>query len=146
MARYDKTIVIATPLSDVFYYVSQPEHFPQFLPMTDLTFLTHMRRGVDTRIRYNCTIGGKRILTECSLTRLEVDERVEFHATRGMACDWSFAVKEVEGGTQLRWECEYEMPVGFLDRLLGRAASIQQAMGSALDESLQKIKEALELK
>ena len=144
MAEFDKTVVIAAPVRDVYDHVSQPEHFPTFLPITDFQFLTDMHRGVGTRVRYNFTVGGKSILTECSLTKLEVDENVSFHTTRGAACDWAFTFKEVEAGTQLHWEGEHETPVGVLDRLLGRTANLERAMGTTVDDSLQKLKEALE--
>ena len=144
MATFDKTIVIDAPLSDVFDYVSQPEHFPNVLPITDFQFLTHMQRGVGTRMRYNLDLGGKRVLTECSLTGLEVDESVNFHYTKGMVCDWSVASQAVEGGTQLRWEGEYEAPVGFLGKILGKSASMQQAVETTVDDGLRKIKAALE--
>jgi len=144
MAKFDKTIVIAAPLSDVFDYVSQPEHFPNFLPIADLQFLTHMHRGVGTRLRYNFTLVGRRMLTECDLTRLELDESLAFHSTRGVTCDWGFTFKEVEGGTQLRWEGEYDIPLGFLDKLLGRSAGMERAMEAAVEDSLQKLKETLE--
>jgi len=144
MAKFDETIVIAAPLSDVFDYVSRPEHFPKFLPITDLQFLTHMHRGLGTRLRYNLTLGGRRLLTEGDLTGLELDESVGFHSTKGVTCDWSFTFKEVEGGTQLRWEGEYEIPVGFLGKLLGKTASMERAMEAAVEDSLQKLKETLE--
>ena len=144
MAKFDRTIVIAAPLGDVFDYVSQPEHFPEFLPITDLQFLTHMHRGVGTRLRYNFTLGGRRTLTDCDLTTLELDKSVGFHSARGVSCDWSFTFKEVEGGTQLRWEGQYEIRVGFLGKLLGRTAGMERAMEATVEGSLQKLKETLE--
>jgi carbon monoxide dehydrogenase subunit G len=144
MAKLDKTIVIAAPVSDVFDYVSQPEHFPNFLPVTDLTFITDMHRGVGTRLRYSFALGRKRIPTECNLSNLEVDRSVTFHTTTGVACDWNFTFREAEAGTQLRWEGEHEIPVGFLDRLLGRSAGVERVMEATIEDSLQKLKETLE--
>jgi len=144
MATFDKSIVIAAPLNKVFDYVSQPEHFPIFLPITDLTFITNMHRGVGTRLRYSLNLGGKRILTECNLTKLEADKGVNFHTTRGVACDWEFTVNKVEAGTQLHWKSQHEMPAGILDKLLGTGARMARGMEAAIDEGLQKIKEILE--
>ena len=144
MAKFDKTIVITAPLSDVFDHVSQPEHFPDFLSITDFQFLTDMHRGIGMRFRCNFIRGGRRILAECALTEQELDKRVVFHSTRGLTCDWSFTLKEVEGGTQLRWEGEQEIPVGFLGKLLGKRASMEQAMEADVEDSLQKLKERLE--
>ena len=144
MATFDKTIVIAAPLSKVFDYVSQPEHFPNLLPITDFQFLTHMHRGAGTRMRYNLDLGGKRMLTECSLTSLEVDQAVQFHYTKGMTCDWTVTSQEVEGGTQLRWKGDYVVPVGFLGKILGRTENMQKTVEATVDDGLRKLKETLE--
>ena len=112
MVKFDKTVVIAAPLGEVYDYVSQPEYFPDFL--------TDKHRGTDTRIRYNFICGGKRILTECTLAEQSIDKSVGFHTTKGLACKWEFSLNEVEEGTQLRWAGEHEVPANFLDKLLGR--------------------------
>jgi carbon monoxide dehydrogenase subunit G len=144
MVKFDKTIVIAAPLGEVFDYVSQPERFPDFVPTADFQFLTDMHRGIDTRIRYNFLCGSKRILTECTLTEMEIDKSVTFHTTKGLACEWEFSLEEVEEGTQLRWAGEHEIPTSFLDKLLGRSETVQQAMEATIDDGLQKLKEILE--
>jgi uncharacterized protein YndB with AHSA1/START domain len=144
MVKSDKNIVITAPLRDVFDYVSQPGHFPTFLPITELTFITNMHRGIGTRLQFVFALGRKRIPTECNVTELEVDEHVSFRTTTGVACSWKFTFKEVEAGTQLRWEGEHELPVGFLDRLFGRGASVEQAMEATIEDGLQKLKETLE--
>jgi len=143
MAKFEKTVVIAAPLGEVFDYVSQPEHFPDFLPVADFQFLTHMHRGVSTRVRFTLNLDGKKVVNECSLTTLELDKRLVFHYTSGMTCEWTITFEEVEGGTQVRWEGEYEAPVGFLDKLLGRGAKMQQAVEAVVDNGLQKLKEIL---
>ena len=79
MVKFDKTVVIAAPLGEVFDYVSQPENFPNFVSLTDFQFLTDKHRGTDTRIRYNFICGSKRILSECTLTELSIDKSVAFH-------------------------------------------------------------------
>jgi ligand-binding SRPBCC domain-containing protein len=144
MAKFDRTIVIAAPLGKVFDFVSQPERLSNLLPITDFQFLTNMHRGVGTRVRYNLNLGGKRVLTECSLTDVQVDKAVRLHSTKGVLFDWHLALDTADDGTQLRWEGEYQPPAGFLDKLLGRGASAQQAMEAAIDDGMRKLKEALE--
>jgi ribosome-associated toxin RatA of RatAB toxin-antitoxin module len=144
MVKFDKTVVIAAPLGEVFDYVSQPENFPDFVSITDFQFLTDKHRGIDTRIRYNFICGGKRILSECTLAELSIDKSVAFHTTKGLATKWEFSLKEGEDGTELRWTGENEVPANFLDKLLGRSASVQQAMEATIDDGLQKLKDILE--
>ena len=144
MAKFEKSIIIAAPTGEVFDYVQQPERLCSLLPISDLTFLTHMHRGVGTRVRYGLDLGSKQVVTECSLGQVKVDESVKYHSTTGVMFDWDLTIDQVEGGTQLRWQGEYEAPLSFLDRVLGRGAAIQQAMESAIDDSLRKLKEALE--
>ena len=144
MVKFDKTVVIAAPLGDVFDYVSQPENFPNFVSITDFQFLTDKHRGTDTRIRYNFICGSKRILSECTLAELSIDKSVAFHTTRGLPLEWEFSLREVEGGTELRWAGEHEIPASLLDKLLGKSASVQLAMEATFDDGLQKLKEILE--
>jgi carbon monoxide dehydrogenase subunit G len=144
MATFDKTIVIAAPIGKVFDYIQQPDRFSNLLPITGLTFLTNMHRGVSTRVRYNLNLGGKQVVTECSLTDVEVDKAVRYRTTSGVMFDWHITLEEVEEGTRLRWQGEYQAPVGFMDKLLGRSASMQQAMEAVIDDSMNKLKETLE--
>jgi carbon monoxide dehydrogenase subunit G len=144
MTKFDRSIVIAASPRKVFDYLSQPGHLAEFMPMSDLQYLTDTHRGVGMRFRYTCTIGGKKMSTECSLTELEQDKRVRFHTTKGMKFDWTATVNAVEGGTEVHWDCEYEMPIGSMDRMLGRGGSLTQSMETALDESLRKLKSELE--
>jgi len=144
MVTFDKTVVIAAPLGEVFDYVSQPAHFPDFLSITDFQFLTDKHRGTDTRVRYNLICGGKRTLTECTLGTQSIDKNVEYHTTKGLACKWEFHLAEVEAGTQLRWAGEHEVPVNILDKLLGKSESMRQEMETTIDDGLQKLKEILE--
>ncbi len=144
MTKFDKAIVIAARARDVFDYVSRPEHFPEFLPITGLTFLTNMRRGVGTRVRYSRTVDNRPVPAECGLSKLKLDEMVEFSATNGLMRVWRFSLEELEDGTQLRWEGEYELPSGFMDRFRGQRARLERTIAGELDESLQKIKQTLE--
>jgi ribosome-associated toxin RatA of RatAB toxin-antitoxin module len=144
MTKFDKAIVIAAGARDVFDHVSRPEHFPEFLPITGLTFLTNMRRGVGTRVRYSRTVDNKPVPAECGLSKLKLDEMVEFSASNGLMRVWRFTIKELEGGTELRWEGEYDLPSGFMDKVRGQRARVERAIAAELDESLQRIKEALE--
>jgi ribosome-associated toxin RatA of RatAB toxin-antitoxin module len=144
MVTFDKTVVIAAPLGEVFDYISRPEHFPDFLSITDFQFLTDKHRGTDTRIRYNFIYGSKRTLTECTLGKVSIDKGVEYHTTKGLACKWEFSLDEAEAGTQLRWAGEHEVPVSILDKLLGKSGRMQQEMEATIDAGLQKLKETLE--
>jgi hypothetical protein len=144
MIKFDKAIVIAARVRDVFDYVSRPEHFPEFLPISGLTFLTNMRRGVGTRVRYSRTLDDKQVPAECGLSKLQMDEMVEFSATNGLMRVWRFTVADLDNDTELRWEGEYELPSGFIARFRGRRARLERAISGELDESLRKIKETLE--
>ena len=95
---------------------------------------------------YNFICGGKRILTECTLAELSIDKSVAFHTTKGLDAQWEFRLNEVEGGTELRWAGEHEVPANLLDKVLGRTASVQQAMEASINDGLQKLKEILESK
>ena len=144
MTKFDKAIVIAARTRDVFDYVSQPEHFPEFLPITGITFLTNMRRGVGVRVRYTRILDGKEVPAECSLSKLKMDDMVEFSANKGLMRVWRFTIRELEDGTQLRWEGEYDVPSGLMDKFMGQRARVERAIAADFDESLQKIKEMLE--
>jgi ribosome-associated toxin RatA of RatAB toxin-antitoxin module len=144
MVTFDKTVVIAAPLGEVFDYVSRPEHFPDFLPITDFQFLTDKHRGFDTRVRYNFICGSKRTLTECTLGTQSIDKSVEYHTTKGLACKWEFGLEEAESGTQLRWAGEHEVPLNILDKLLGKSDRVRQELEATIDKGLQKLKEILE--
>lgn len=144
MTKFDKAMLIAAPVHEVFDYVSRPEHFPEFLPISRLTFLTHMHRGEGTRVGYTRTLDRRRVPAECGLSQLKMDEMVEFSATKGLMRVWRFSIQGLEGGTQLRWEGEYDLPSGLMDRVSGHRGRSEGAVPGELDESLRRIKQAIE--
>jgi ribosome-associated toxin RatA of RatAB toxin-antitoxin module len=146
VTKFDKEILIAAAAREVFDYVSRPEHFSEFLPISSLVFLTNMRRGVGTRVRYSRILEGKEVPAECGLSKQVLDQMVEFTATKGLMRVWRFTIQELDDGTQLHWEGEYDVPSGMMNRFSGQKNRLEASISQELDQSLDKIKQALEAK
>lgn len=79
---------------------------------------------------------------EAEVTRVEAPKLWEFKSTGGANSVWTYNYEEVDGGTKVTLEVEYEMPQGVLGKLSGNA--VEKINQKNTNDILQQLKTILE--
>ena len=97
------TTVIAAPLEKVFETIADMESFQRAIPHVEsIEFLSERRSGPGTRFRETRVTDGKRSTTELEVTECVANDSLRIVTdSHGTVWDSLFAVREVDGGTEL---------------------------------------------
>ena len=104
MIHYSTVVTIARPAHAVYEALLDPELYPRWTDMVDVSFDGPGTPRVGTRGRFRLAKGPIKGTLEMELTELEEDRRVVFHVTH-RSLDWK-AVSTLEPagtGTQLTY-------------------------------------------
>jgi uncharacterized protein YndB with AHSA1/START domain len=104
MIHYSSQVTIARPARAVFDALLDPELYPQWTDMVDVSFDGADRPAVGTRGRFRLAKGPIKGMLDMELTDLEPDRRVVFRVSHP-SLDWT-AVSTLEpagGGTTLTY-------------------------------------------
>jgi uncharacterized membrane protein len=123
--RVERGITVDRPVQDVFDLVSDATRLPDFfVGLTRWEPSTSKLRGKGARFRVRMKVGSIEAGGEIRIARWEPPRLITWESVRGIPQRGAWRLREVDGGTELRVELEYDLsggPLGWLvDRLVGR--------------------------
>ena len=141
MIAYNDSIVIETPLSEVFAYVNELTTMPDWL-----AGLVEVRNVIGTGLGQQCDFRFKMIGVQLRGSAVVVDcvpdERCTHQSIGMLSADWTNIVEPHENGTKLTVEVEYTLPGAVLGKLAEHLTI--RRMKRDLQSSLLNVKEMLE--
>ena len=136
MVRVELAIEIERPVADVFAYVADPEHLPEWQESA-----VSIRKISDGRWEEERRIAGRRVECEVEVTELEPHRRFNLRSDAGsMKLAVEHLFRETDGGTRL--EVVAEGKVGGLMRFAQR--TIESRARDELEADLDRLKRVLE--
>jgi uncharacterized membrane protein len=143
MSHADKTIVIRSPVNEVYEFILDGENSLKWRPsVMDVKLLTAEPLGVGTRYKQGLKGPGGRIDGDYEIVECRPNEWIKFQVTAGPARPTgTYKFEPVAGGTRVTFALDYE-PKGFAKLM---APMIRRSMESEV-ANLENLKEYLEAK
>jgi uncharacterized membrane protein len=136
VVRVELAVEIERPIADVFAYVTDPEHVPEWQESA-----VSIRKISDGRWEEERRIAGRRVECEVKVTDLEPGRRFNLRSDAGsMEFEVKHLFTETDGGTRL--EVAAEGKAGGLMRLAER--TIESRARDELEADLDRLKRVLE--
>jgi uncharacterized protein YndB with AHSA1/START domain len=126
VVRVELTIEIRRPVADVFAYVTDPEHLPEWQESA-----VAIRKISDRRWEEERRIAGRRVECEVEMTELEPEKRFKLRSHAApVELEVEHLLSETDGGTRIEVEAE------------GRAHGLMRFAEGAIQSRAQKELEA----
>jgi uncharacterized membrane protein len=141
MPRVRSGITINAPVEKVFEYISNPENIMEW--WSNVTSVRDIAgKGEQQTWTFNYKVMGLGFTAKAKVirSRLNYERRVESEG--GMDANWYWEFRPADGGTQLRWVIDYELPLPVLGKI--GELIITHRMERITRFSLANIKERME--
>ena len=145
MAEIKKAIDINAPLEKVFDYVADASKALTFMPnFTRFEPLGQPRRGLGARVAAAGTVFGMPFKTQLEIVEFEENRRFVSHSTQGVksVSTWEFRALP-DGGTEVTFISDYQMPGGMLGRLFDGAVMAKEVEKNTV-QTLVNLKKVIE--
>jgi len=116
MPRIINNITINAPVEKVFEYISNPENIMEWWPnVTAIRDITG--RGELQSWTFDYKMLGLHFTSKAKVTRSRINTERRVESKGGMDASWYWEFRPVDGGTQLRWVIDYEIPLPVLGKI-----------------------------
>ncbi len=116
MAKVERTVTINAPVEKVFTYVADPMNLVDWVPSVmevhDVT-----GSGVGQHYRWTYKMVGMRLEGESTVTEHIPNERRANQSKGGVTSTWIFNFEPHNGGTKMKLDIEYTIPIPVLGKL-----------------------------
>jgi carbon monoxide dehydrogenase subunit G len=116
MAKIEKSITINAPVEQVFAYISDPTNQTEWIPSI-IESKDHTGSGVGQHWRWTYKMVGVRLEGESTVMEHIPNERRVFQTKGGAVSTWTFTFKPHDGGTKLKMDIDYTIPIPVLGKL-----------------------------
>ncbi len=135
--KIEKSIKINAPPEKVFFLLTDREEVPKWNKLIREARVTSKERtGVGSTVHYVGEAGGARGEWDIETTEWVKDGKYAWRTTSGdvaMLVTWT--LREVDGGTELKYEIQYELPYSILGKIIDKlkaSKDIENGMTAAL--------------
>jgi uncharacterized protein YndB with AHSA1/START domain len=136
-----KEIVVDAPVARVFDYVNEPTTMADWLPsMVGVHGV--VGSGAGQQYEWTYKMAGLLLHGQSIVVEMVPNERAVHQSIGMIGSVWTFAVKPLDGGTELAVEVEYNVPIPVLGKLAERLAVRRDTRDVEL--ALINVKETLE--
>jgi len=116
MPRIRKGTTINAPVEKVFEYISNPENILEWWSnVTAVRDITGTGEGQTWTFDYKMM--GLRFTAKAKVTRSRLNYERRVESEGGMDANWYWEFRPVDGGTQLRWVIDYDIPLPVLGKI-----------------------------
>jgi uncharacterized membrane protein len=116
MPRIRKTITISAPVEKVFEYISNPENILEW--WSNVTAVRDITgRGEDQSWIFDYKMMGLHFTAKAKVTRSRLNYERRVESEGGIDAAWYWEFRDVDGGTQLRWVIDYDIPLPVLGKI-----------------------------
>jgi uncharacterized membrane protein len=116
MAKVERSITINAPVEKVFAYIADPRNLPDWLAsMMEVRDVTGS--GVGQHYRWTYKMAGVPLQGESTVTEQVHNERRVMQSKGGVTSTWIFNFEPDNGGTKMKLDIEYTIPVPVLGKL-----------------------------
>ncbi|MDE3089018.1 MAG: SRPBCC family protein [Chloroflexota bacterium] len=117
MSKLERTIAINAPVEKVFAYLTQPTNFPEIWPsMVEVKEVKNIG-GVGGQFSWVYKMAGMRFEGKSEYAEFVPNQRVVAKSSGGLSSTFVWTYQRANGGTQLRVEVEYKVPLPLLGKL-----------------------------
>ena len=143
MLLYRASVRIDAPPERVWEWLADWDRSSQWIMGTIVEVVGSQREGVGARTRAVTRIAGIKLVDEMSVTRWEPPRLIEVrHHRKPVLGDAWFEVVPVDGGSQVEWVEDLELPFGRLGELGGSVMRAPVEWG--LRKSLRRLRVLIE--
>jgi len=143
--KIEKSVRINAPPEKVFFLLTDREEVPKWNRLIREARVTSKERiGVGSTVHYVGEAGGARGEWDIETTEWVKDGKYAWRTTSGdvaMLVTWT--LREVDGGTELKYEIQYELPYSILGKIIDKlkaSKDIENGMTAAL-QNLKQLSE-----
>lgn len=142
MPSFEHTIDIAAPLADVFAFGIEPENWQRTTPgLSNIHVVQETDDGLSLEATYSLL--GREMAGTLEMRILEPDHHVvTTFDSPGMTGELHYRFEEIEDGTRVIQQCEYEFGDSLLQRILEPVA--KRYNKRQFEESLRTMKDLIE--
>ena len=108
---------IHAPRDQVFAYVTDPQHLPEWMPHMVEVKNVSGAPGVGTNWEYYYSFAGTHHRGTSHMTEYEKDSHVAVRADGDLSSEWHFQFEPEDGSTHLKVEVDYDMPSALLGKI-----------------------------
>ena len=143
MLLYRASLRVDAPPERVWEVLADWDRSADWILGTTVEVVGSQREGVGARTRALTRIAGIKLIDEMSVTKWEPPRLIEVrHHRKPVLGDAWFEVVPVDGGAQVEWVEDLELPFGKLGEIAGSVARAPVEWG--LRKSLRKLKRLVE--
>ena len=116
MPRIKSGVKINAPVEKVFEYIGHPENIMEWWPnVTAVRDVTG--QGEHQTWTFDYKIMGLHFTAKAKVTRSRLNYERRVESEGGMDANWYWEFRPADGGTQLRWVIDYEIPLPVLGKI-----------------------------
>lgn len=108
---------VDAPVADVFAYMDDPANQPEITPSLTHSETLAERADGSKRVEYAYGLGGITLDGELDAVEYEPESRVVWEMTGDLTGEITWTFEATDGGTLVRYDAEYDVPLGVFDRL-----------------------------
>jgi uncharacterized membrane protein len=142
MIKHKTEIVINRPVNQVFAYMTETQHLPDWQPgLIKAENMSGAPWQAGTRLRERRTLGGRQIETVSEISALNPEQGFTVRSLTGPQTNGEFRLETVKSGTRVRFAIQLQMS-GFM-----RLAEpfIAKELKQQADNSLVRLKQLVEM-
>jgi hypothetical protein len=121
MDKAKSELIINKPIKEVFDYMASPHNGPAFTPnLNENTNIFPKEEGVGQKFDWRFNIAGVDIRGKAEVTEYTPPTKVVISSTGDAMSTWVYILEEVDGGTKVSAEIDYELSESALQRIANK--------------------------
>lgn len=144
MTKVSSSITVNKPIKEVFEYMASPHNGPAFIPnLNENTNIFPEKDGVGQKFDWRFNMAGVDLRGKAEVTEYTPPTKVVISSKGDGDSTWTYALKEVDGGTKVSVEIDYELAETALQRIANKAV-ISKLAQKTTEQMLENLKIILE--
>jgi uncharacterized membrane protein len=146
MTYIERSIEINAPVEKVFQFAADWKNWHEFFEgVSDFRPTTETKRGNGSRFAYKAKLLGMKAPVETEIQEFVENEGWTGVSVKGVESKTRWIFVQVNGKTKFTYGLSYSLPIPILGNVLDRLF-VKPAWESIIENSLQNLKERMELK
>lgn len=118
MTTVKSEIIINRHIDDVFRYMASPHNGPAFIPyLSENANIFPKKDGVGQKFDYKFNMVGVELVGTAEVTVYDPPHKVVMSSEGDSDSKWTYIMEEVEGGTKVKIQIDYELSETALQRI-----------------------------
>ena len=121
MEKASSDIVINKPVNEVFEYAASPHNGPAFIPnLNENTNIYPEKESVGQKFDWRFNVAGADLRGKAEVTEFTPPTKVVISSNGDIDSKWIYTFAEVDGGTKVTIEIDYEVSESALQRITNK--------------------------